>query len=238
MIIIKQENPKQVQSPFVGHMFFSFFIIALVIEIIDGNVSSALLIFSVLTIVRLWTLYSKGKKESSLLIDQIYEIDLMDGVQFENYLALLFHSRGYSVLPTKISGDFGADLILKKSGKCIVVQAKRYSKPVGLKAVQEVNSAIKVYKAHEAWVVTNNEFTKSAITLARANDIRLIGRKELKSMIMQCNTSASRNENFFKLTLLKIDYLKTKIVYLRLRKKKVKQLLMYVNSIVILRKKK
>lgn len=44
-----------------------------------------------------------------------------------------FQSRGYRVLPTKTSGEFGADLLLKKSGKCIIVQAKRYSKPVGLK---------------------------------------------------------------------------------------------------------
>ncbi|WP_342542964.1 restriction endonuclease [Paenisporosarcina sp. FSL H8-0542] len=44
-----------------------------------------------------------------------------------------FQLRGYRVLPTKTLGDFRADLILKKSGKCIIVQAKRYSKPVGLK---------------------------------------------------------------------------------------------------------
>ena len=166
------------------------------------------------------------------------DIDLMDGVQFEKFLALLFQSRGYRVLPTKTSGDFGADLILKKSGRCIIVQAKRYSKPVGLKAVQEVNSAIKIYKAHEAWVVTNNVFTKAAITLARANDIRLIGREELTNFIKQCKSSSFRKENIFKLTLRKTNNFRTKIHNQRLKHKKVKQMLIFLYSVVVFRKKK
>lgn len=238
MINIKQKKSKQVQNPFVGYLFISFFIIAMISEILDGHESSLTFILSVLIFVFLWTIYNKGKKKSSFLIAKMNDIDLMDGVQFEKFLALLFQLRGYKVLPTKTSGDFGADLILKKSGRCIIVQAKRYSKPVGLKAVQEVNSAIKVYKAHEAWVVTNNEFTKSAITLARVNDVRLIGRKELINLIKQCKSSSSRKENFFKLTLIKYYNFRTKTSNQWLKHKKVKQMLIFLNSVVVFKKKK
>lgn len=238
MINIKQKKPKQVQSSIVDYLFFSFFIIAIIAENLDGHESFATFILSVLTFVFLRTLYNKDKKESSFLIAQMNDIDLMDGVQFEKFLALLFQLRGYRVLPTKTSGDFGADLILRKSGRCIIVQAKRYSKPVGLKAVQEVNSAIKVYKAHEAWVVTNNEFTKSAITLARANDVRLIGRKELVNLIKEYKSSSSGKENVFKLTLIKFNNLRTNISNQRLNHKSVKQMLIILNSVVVFRKKK
>jgi restriction system protein len=57
---------------------------------------------------------------------------------------------GYEVIKTKASGDFGADLILRANDKVIVVQAKRYSKKVGVKAVQEVYASLTLYKANEA----------------------------------------------------------------------------------------
>ena len=44
------------------------------------------------------------------------------------------------VLPP--SGDYGADLVLDNKKGRTVVQAKRYSKPVGVKAVQEVGVTI------------------------------------------------------------------------------------------------
>ena len=46
-------------------------------------------------------------------------------------------ARGWTVADTPASGDFGADLIAEKDGKRIAIQAKRYSKPVGNKAVNE-----------------------------------------------------------------------------------------------------
>ena len=44
----------------------------------------------------------------------IHDIDQMDGIQFEHYLGQLFRSQGYHVEVTRASGDFGADLVLKK----------------------------------------------------------------------------------------------------------------------------
>ncbi|MEH7272628.1 restriction endonuclease, partial [Neobacillus vireti] len=82
------------------------------------------------------------------------------------------------------SGDFGADLLLKKDRKKIVVQAKRYSKDVGIKAVQEVMGARSYYKADEAWVVSNSYFTKAARELARNGNVALVNRDELIDYIL------------------------------------------------------
>jgi len=103
----------------------------------------------------------------------------MEGTVFEQYLRELYLKKGYKVTLTSASGDYGADLILEKDNKKIVVQAKRYSKPVGIKAVQEVHSALTYYKAKEAWVVTNNDFTPAAVKLAHSNNVKLINRQQL-----------------------------------------------------------
>ncbi|RRJ54017.1 restriction endonuclease [Paenibacillus oralis] len=124
-------------------------------------------------------------KEEKLKRSGIKEIDKMSGGQFEQYLGLLFKGYGYSVSITKLSGDYGADLVLSKGGKRIVVQAKRYSKNVGIKAVQEAQASIAHYKASEAWVVTNSNYTPAAYELAKSNQVRLIGREELINMILR-----------------------------------------------------
>jgi restriction system protein len=118
----------------------------------------------------------------------ISEIDKMDGHRFEHYLGHLFKSQGYITEVTKAVGDYGADIVLSGHGKRIVVQAKRYGKNVGLKAVQEVHTAIAHYRAAEGWVVTNSDYTDQAYTLAKSNGVRLINRAELIEMILKMNT--------------------------------------------------
>ncbi|WP_199624637.1 restriction endonuclease [Paenibacillus alkalitolerans] len=86
----------------------------------------------------------------------------MDGRQFEHYLGILFKNHGYQVNVTKAAGDYGADLVITKDGKKTVVQAKRYSKNVSLKAIQEAVAAKAHYGAVDAWVVTNSQFTEPA----------------------------------------------------------------------------
>jgi restriction system protein len=119
----------------------------------------------------------------------ISDIDKMNGREFEHYLGVLFKSQGYSVNVTKASGDYGADLVITKEGKKIVIQAKRYSKNVSLKAVQEAVSSIAYYGASEAWVITNSKFTDSAIKLAKSNNVKLFDRHELVEMISKMNPS-------------------------------------------------
>lgn len=114
----------------------------------------------------------------------ILEVDKMTGEQFEEFLKLRYEKLGYKVELTPKTGDFGADLVLYKESQKIVVQAKRYSRTVGIKAIQEINSAKPHYNAAEAWAVTNNYYTKAAKELAASNQVRLIDRDDLIQFLL------------------------------------------------------
>ncbi|OMF37477.1 hypothetical protein BK133_05315 [Paenibacillus sp. FSL H8-0548] len=129
----------------------------------------------------------KKKRDERLKRSGIAEIDKMEGRQFEIYLGHLFKAHGYDVEVTQAAGDFGADLVINKAGKKIVIQAKRYSSNVGIKAVQEAQASIAHYGASEAWVVSNSDYTAAAYTLAKSNGVRLINRKQLIEMILVLN---------------------------------------------------
>lgn len=47
----------------------------------------------------------------------ILEVDNMPGKVFEEYLQTLLNHRGYKVVQTPTTGDYGADLVLITSGK-------------------------------------------------------------------------------------------------------------------------
>lgn len=126
--------------------------------------------------------YMKRNRVFQRIYD-LSEVDKMDGLEFEHFLVPLFENAGYKAEVTKGSGDYGADLILRKRQKKYVVQAKRYSSSIGVSAVQEIVAAMAYYKAGGAMVITNSYFTPAAENLAKANKVRLIDRDELAYMI-------------------------------------------------------
>jgi len=115
----------------------------------------------------------------------IEQIDAMDGRTFEEYLATLFRRLGYQTSVTRYRGDFGADLIIERDGCRAAVQAKRSSKPVGVKAIQEVVTSMNMYGCDQALVVTNRHYTDQACTLARANEVKLWDRDILVSQMLK-----------------------------------------------------
>jgi restriction system protein len=117
----------------------------------------------------------------------MYHVDAMSGYDFEKFLAEVFQTAGYDVEGTKLSGDQGADLFVSRFGKKTVIQAKNYSGSVGNAAVQEAISAKSFYACDEAMVVTNSYFTRSAMELANAASVRLIGRRELQGYLDDYN---------------------------------------------------
>jgi len=121
--------------------------------------------------------------EPDTQIFSIQEIDFMTGKEFENAMNKIFSRQGYKAITTVYSNDQGADLILEKFGKKIVVQAKRYQGHVPNKAIQEVVAAKQHYKCDEAWLVTNSILTRQAKALAKSNNVKTIEREELKKML-------------------------------------------------------
>lgn len=123
--------------------------------------------------------------ERRLARSGIDEIDRMDGITFERRLVHLFTSLGYRVERTRARGDYGADLVLEKDGARTVVQAKRWTKNVGVKAIQEAVAAKPMYRCDRAMVVTNRYFTDQAKRLARANHVALWNRDELVGALLR-----------------------------------------------------
>lgn len=107
------------------------------------------------------------------------DVDRLSGKDFETYLATRFRALGYKVEQTKLVGDYGADLILTREGYRTVVQAKRYKKDVGNKAVQEAYGAKPMYNAQNAIVVTNRGYTKAAVKQALMTGVELWDRERL-----------------------------------------------------------
>ena len=112
------------------------------------------------------------------------KVDLMDGIEFENFVATLLKRNGYAdVEVTKASGDYGVDILAKKDGKKIAFQCKCYSSNLGVKPVQEVYSGGKMYNAHKFVVVTNAYFTKNAVALANQLGVELWSRDYLMRLM-------------------------------------------------------
>lgn len=88
---------------------------------------------------------------------------------------------GWRAEATRGSADQGADVIATGPGGVkVAVQVKKYSHPVGNKAVQEIVASKAFYRCAHAVVVTSGPgYTKAARELARANSVPLWGPDDL-----------------------------------------------------------
>lgn len=123
-------------------------------------------------------------KNEVSLDSNISDIDMMTGRDFEKYLEKLFLRLGYRVNRVGTCyydhrGDFGADLIVEKDNIRTALQAKRYSKYVGISSVREVMGAVSYYKCQKAIVITNKFFTHDAKTQAFMSRVELWNRYKL-----------------------------------------------------------
>ena len=163
-----------------------------------------ILIIILFPVVIIYIIKEKARKKrirklnmERIKIYNMAQIDTLTGIEFENYLKVLFEKMGYNVKLTKKSGDYGADLILNKRGKQTIVQAKCYSKTVGVKAVQEVISARVHYGIKNAMVITNNYFSREAENLALESGVILTDRVVLEKMIRDFDVRIDKlNSNF------------------------------------------
>lgn len=130
----------------------------------------------------IYVLYKK-RRENNLKNSTIKKIDNMSGEEFEEFLQVVFKNMHYKTMLTPITGDYGADLLVKKNGVKTVIQAKRWKNTVGVEAVQQVVASMRYYKATDAMVITNNYYSQNAINLAKANNVRLWDRGDVIKLI-------------------------------------------------------
>ena len=107
------------------------------------------------------------------------DVDTMDGITFEYYVAQLLINRGYTNVSLTERYDYGVDIIAEKDGIRWGVQAKRYSGLVKAAAVRQVVTGLRLYECDRAMVITNSTFSAVAKRLADGNDCILIDRAGL-----------------------------------------------------------
>ena len=110
------------------------------------------------------------------------DMDTMDGVTFEYYVAQLLIDLGYTNVSLTEKYDYGVDIIAEKDGIRWGVQAKRYSGLVKAAAVRQVVTGLRLYDCDRAMVITNSSFSNVARRLANGNDCVLVDRAELHTL--------------------------------------------------------
>jgi Holliday junction resolvase len=111
-------------------------------------------------------------------------INNLQGIDFERLLMVKLRGFGFEVMDTPKSGDFGADIVLQDRDETrYIIQCKRFNSKVNLKAVQEIVGAMRHYGADYAIVATNNQFLKSAVELAKSNDVELWSGDEILQIL-------------------------------------------------------
>jgi HJR/Mrr/RecB family endonuclease len=96
-------------------------------------------------------------------------------IAFENALKRKLNNLGMKVDTTKTSGDGGIDLEGHDENKNpVLIQAKKYSKPVGVSVVREMIGVRQNYQDNPRTVIYSLEgFTKGAYDLAKAHNVEL-----------------------------------------------------------------
>ena len=105
-----------------------------------------------------------------------------DGIAYERFCAGKLTAAGWSARATPASGDQGVDILAERDGTRLVVQCKRYGKPVGNGAVQEITAAARHWSSDMAAVVSNAGFTPAARKLAGTTGVLLLHHDELAAL--------------------------------------------------------
>jgi|TARA_B110000908_G_C10168992_1_gene409882 hypothetical protein len=92
---------------------------------------------------------------------------------FEDLIAQLFKDMNYIVEQTSYSGDFGADIIVKKDNIKTVVQIKRYAKSnkVSVGDINQVLGAKNYYDSDKCMIITTSDYTKPAYKLMAKTNV-------------------------------------------------------------------
>ena len=112
----------------------------------------------------------------------------MDGNEFEHYCADILRANSFEEINvTAASRDYGIDILAQKDGIKYAIQCKYYSDPVGIKAVQEAYAGKDYYDAMIAVVMTNQDFTKTALHFAEKLNVLMWDGDTLYNMYRTAN---------------------------------------------------
>lgn len=120
-------------------------------------------------------------------------IDKLTPIELEQLVGQIYKDLGYNVHVSEGKKDHGIDVEARKEEKLIVVQCKRWGKPVGEAAVRDLCGVRHHVNATGAALVSLSGFTQPAMDYARQNKINLIGKDKLISMTYEIRRRKEEN---------------------------------------------
>lgn len=105
--------------------------------------------------------------------------------EFEWMVGEAYRRQGYAVEESLGGGpDGGVDLVLRKDGRKILVQCKRWKKySVGAPIIRELYGLLVDQKANEAILVTSGKFTREAEAFAKGKPLQLVDGDTLSRLV-------------------------------------------------------
>ena len=143
-------------------------------------------------IIKYWAGFAEGQLEAYQEAPKNNYDEEISGHEYENFVAELIETTGWSVVVTKGSGDHGADIIAELDSMRIAIQCKKYESPVGNKSVQEAFSGAKFYDCYFGCVVSNADFTPAARQAATKLQVRLFHHDEVSDYFTSLKNTYER----------------------------------------------
>lgn len=129
--------------------------------------------------------FTKMQHLKKVCQNTIAKINTMSGIKFINWIKSALSSIYEVDVLLKSDKDLGYYLSMddnEKTGR-VVVQVKRHSERISSVKVKEIKQVQSLEGATEAWLITNNSYTKQAIELASATKVKLIDKVGLDAIV-------------------------------------------------------
>ncbi|HZG96642.1 MAG TPA: restriction endonuclease, partial [Nocardioidaceae bacterium] len=123
-------------------------------------------------------------------LDSRRDLTKMDATAFEQFVRQVFEAMGMQGWNTERSGDDGVDAVVFNKdpivGGLTIVQAKRYTRVVGVSHVRELVGAMDEKRAGRGIIVTTSWFASGCWTKARDNGrVELIEGAHLRQLVKE-----------------------------------------------------
>ncbi|WP_191090849.1 restriction endonuclease [Niallia endozanthoxylica] len=116
----------------------------------------------------------------------VHDLNQITGFEFEELVGQrILPKVGYTNIEiTRKTSDYGVDIIAtSSSGKRTAFQCKRHKAKVGMKAIQEIYTAMTIFDCTEAIVVTNSTFSDQAKSVAPKLQVELWDKHKLLEIL-------------------------------------------------------
>lgn len=120
------------------------------------------------------------------------DVSAMAGIEYEVHCQEILQGLGLTVFRKGQTGDQGVDLLVPVGEHRVAIQCKRYAKPVGNKAVQEVAAGKGFEKCDLAVVVSSSRYTPAAERLAASLGVVLLADSQLNDFVEIVNAAMAR----------------------------------------------